>query len=173
MTIDPFVRAVLFSCAVFVVACSTESGGTGTNTGTNPSASADGTYQLRTVRGANLPVSLFPQCSLGNSQPCAACSESAASGTLTLKSNPTSFDISLVANGTCVDPSGRSPTTTSTYTSGTTGSWSISGGTITFGSNQMGLSTGTLSGSTISTSFNWINPDPGGQPLPVTSTFNK
>jgi hypothetical protein len=86
-------------------------------------ASADGTYQLRTVRGANLPVSLFPQCSLGNSQPCAASGESAASGTLTLKST--------------------------------------------------GLSTGTLSGSAISTSFNWINPDPGGQPLAVTATFNK
>jgi hypothetical protein len=169
----PIVRALVFSCAVFVAACTTKSGGTSTDTGTNPSQSADGTYQLKTVRGTNLPVSLFGQCSLGSPQPCAACSESAASGTLTLKSNPTSFEISLVANGTCVDPLGRSPTTTSTYTSGTGGSWSISGGTITFGSNQMNLSTGTLSGSTISASFNWINPDPGGQPLSVSATFTK
>jgi hypothetical protein len=172
MTVS-IVRALVFSCAVFVAAC-TESGGTRTDTGTNPSESANGTYQLRTVRGTNIPVSLFSQCSLpGSTQPCAACSESAGSGTLTLKSNPASFDISLVANGTCVDPLGRSPTSTSTYTSGTTGSWSISGGTITFSSNQMNLSTGTLSGSTISTSFNWINPDPGGQPLSVSATFTK
>lgn len=171
MNDSTIVRVLVLSCAVFAAACTSESGGTGTNPSENPVA---GTYQLRNLRATNLPVSLFAQCALnGNVQPCAACSESATSGTLTLKSNPSSFEISLVGTATCVDPLGRSPTTMNTHTSGTSGSWALSGSAMSFSSNQMNLNSGTLSGTTISTSFNWPNPDPGGASVLLQAIFGK
>src|SRR6188472_1489731 len=132
--------------------------------------SVAGTYKLQTVRGTNLPVPLFSQCSLpGASSPCAVCSESAASGTLTLKDNPREFSLSLVANATCVDPLG--PTS---YTISASTSWSQSGSSgITFATNNMNLTSGSISGATLSTSFNWLSPDPGGQPAQVTAVFSK
>lgn len=137
--------------------------------------SVAGTYKLQTVRGTNLPVPLFSQCGLpGAASPCAVCSESAASGTLTLKDTPREFSLSLVSTGTCVDPLGRSPTTPTSYTISASTSWSQSGSSgITFATNNMNLTSGSISGATLSTSFNWLSPDPGGQPAQVTAVFAK
>jgi hypothetical protein len=157
----------MLSSVLVAAACSSSTGPTFEN-------SVAGTYKLQTVRGAALPVPLFSQCSMGGAAPCATCSESAASGTLTLKSNPREFSLSLVSNGTCVDPLGRSPTTANTYTISASTSWSQSGSAgISFATNNMNLSSGTLSGSTLSTSFNWLSLDPGGQPAQVTAVFVK
>jgi hypothetical protein len=167
---------LLASVAFVGTACGGKS-----STGPSPEENAaSGTYQLTSVRGAPLPVPLFGQCSLGHSQPCAVCSASASSGSVTLEageksSDPNAFSITLSASGPCVDPQGVSPTNTSSYTTGASGTWTTSGSTITFtiGSNPMGISTATLSGSTLSMSFNWSSPDPGGQSAPVTAVFTK
>src|SRR5262245_15848803 len=162
----------LLAAACLVAACTSSSSTGPSNSGTK--ADVTGTYRLTTVRGVALPVPLFGQCSLGAPSPCAACAESAGSGTLTLKDNPREFSIALVANGICTDPLGRSPTTTSTYTVAAGGSWQDSGGVaISFQANNMNLSTATVSGSQLTASFNWLSPDPGGQAVAVTAVFNK
>ena len=161
-------RGVLLSAAILVAACSSSTG---------PSKfeqSVAGTYQLKTVRGSALPVSLFGQCTLNQPQPCSACTASATSGTLTLTTDPLNFTLSLVASGLCTDPQGRSPTSGKSYTISAGGKWSKSGSDgITFESNNMNFASATVSGSTLSASFNWLNNDPGGQPAAVTATFSK
>ena len=162
-------RGLTLSIAILAAACSSSS--------TGPSDSdrgIGGTYQLQTVRGSSLPVLLFGQCTLGASQPCSACAESAASGTLKLEANPRNYSLSLVSNGVCTDPLGRSPTSTVSHTLSVTGSWSTSGSSgVTFSGNNMNLTSGSISGSTLSTSFNWLNADAGGQPAQVTTVFAK
>jgi hypothetical protein len=141
--------------------------------GTSPGQNF-GTYQLQSVRGSSLPVPLFGQCSIGGAPPCAPCSESATWGTLTLRTNPNQYTVTLIAGGVCVDPLGASPTTPHSYTTGATGSWSDNGGgTISFATNALNLSAGIVSGSTISVSFNWLNPTSGGPSAAVTAVFGK
>jgi hypothetical protein len=168
MTIS-MLRKLTLSTAILAAACSSSSTGP-----SNSDRGIAGTYQLQTVRGSSLPVPLFGQCSLGATQPCSVCSESAASGTLTLKNEPHDFSLSLVSSGVCVDPLSRSPTSASSHTNSLNGSWSTSGSSgVTFTSNNMNLASASISGSTLSTSFNWLNPDPGGQPAQVTAVFAK
>lgn len=161
-------RVIALSVVVLAAACTSSTGPS------NLETAVVGTYQLQTIKGTKLPVPLFTQCSLGGAAPCAACSESAASGTLTLKDSPREFTINLVSSGSCVDPLGRSPTTPHSYTVTATTSWSASGtANITFASNTMNLSSAAVSGTTLSTSFNWLSADPGGQPAQVTAVFGK
>jgi len=168
MTIS-VLRKLTLVTAMLAAACSSSSTGP-----SNSDQGIAGTYQLQTVRSSSLPVPLFGQCSLGAAQPCSACSESAASGTLTLKTEPRDFSLSLVSSGVCVDPLSRSPTSTSGHTISVSGSWSTSGTSgVTFTSNNMNLASASISGSTLSTSFNWLNADPGGQPAQVTAVFAK
>jgi hypothetical protein len=161
-------RVLIVAVAGLIAACSSSTGPS------NLEKQAAGTYQLKTVRGAALPAPLFSQCSIGGAAPCATCSDAASSGTLTLNNDPLEFSIKLVASGTCVDPLGRSPTTPTGYTISATGSWRESGSaTISFETNNMGLLSASVSGTTLSAQFNWLSPDPGGQAVPVTATFSK
>lgn len=161
-------RSLGLSIVMLGVACTSSTGPS------NLEKAVVGTYRLQTIRGTALPVPLFSQCSLGGTAPCAACSESAASGTLTLKDSPREFTINLVSSGSCVDPLGQSPTTPHSYTITVTTSWSESGSAnLSFGTNNMNLSSASISGSTLSTSFNWLSPDSGGQPAQVAAVFSK
>lgn len=169
-------RWVFVPSALIAMAC----GGSDVTGPTSEENAARGTYRLTSVRASPVPVALFGQCSLGASQPCSACSASATSGSVTLEtgakdSDPNPVSVSLVASGPCVDPLGRSPTTTSSYTTSASGTWTTSGTTITFSMspNAMGISSASLSGSTLSMSFNWLNADSGGQPASVTAVFAK
>lgn len=152
-----------------------DSGGDAGNGSTQPSdfvKATAGTYQLQLVRGSPLPVQLFGQCSIGGQPPCAPCTESATSGTLTLGSSPPKYAINLIAGGPCVDPLGGGSTTTNSYITGAEGNWAdAGGGTISFTSNALGLSAAAISGSSIATSFNWLHPSSGG--TPVTAVFGR
>jgi hypothetical protein len=161
-------RVLGLSVVILGVACTSSTGPS------NLEKAVVGTYRLQTIRGATLPVPLFNQCSLGGAAPCSACSETAASGTLTLKDSPREFTVSLVSSAVCVDPLGKAPTQLLSHTITATTSWSESGSAaISFGGNNMNLLSGSISGSTLSTSFNWLNPDAGGQPAQVTAVFGK
>src|SRR5436190_20435189 len=156
------VRALVLSALILAAACTSSTGPS------TPETAIDGTYQLKTVRGTALPVALFGQCSLGAGQPCSACTASATSGTLTLKNNPRDFTLSLVASGLCTDPLGRSPTLSNSYTISAGGSWSTWGSAgVALTSNNMNLASASVSGTSLCTSFDWVNAYAGGQTAAV------
>ena len=133
-------------------------------------------YTLQAVNGAPLPVVLFPECQLGGQPPCAPCIHAAASGTLTLTTAPETYSITLITGTTCVDPLGRSPTTTGTLTNSDSGTWSAQAdGTTTFRSNGgvLILRSGTQSGSTLTVTVDWLSNNPGTPSLPVTTRWSK
>jgi len=129
---------------------------------------------LSTVNGAALPVVILPECQLGG-PPCAPCIMSASAGTLTL-TPPNEFSITLTTGQTCVDPLGRSPTSSGpTLTNTDTGVWSAQAdGTITFRSGGLLNSrSGTQSGSSLTVSFDWLSNNAGTPNVPVTTQWSK
>lgn len=150
------------------VAVTKASGGSGGGSGgpSDAAAAAAGTFKLELINGAAPPVVTIPK-------PPNSCVGFMDAGTLILRASGQAsgqtYDISTDSHFECTGGSG--PIFNGTRV---TGQWSVQGGTVTFtGGGSYSLSTGTLSGSTLTLPLNAPHQETGNPANRVTTTWRK
>jgi len=135
MRIDARLVATVIALSIGgVVGCSSST------TPSSATSEAAGTYALTTINGAALPVTTVPSGINAN------CTGITDTGTLVLStSGSQSYTMTLNAHFVCATPP------INNVTSSESGSWAATTGQVTFTprTNQWNLSSGTLSGSTL------------------------